>query len=75
MLGYLLLRRLQRRWARIVAVTGLGLLILAVAFSRIYLGAHWFSDVLGGLAVGTAWLAITVTPLEIVRRRNRLQRP
>lgn len=44
-----------RRWL-VYAVAAL--LICAIALSRLYLGAHWLSDVIGGLSLGLAWVCV-----------------
>lgn len=57
LLAWLLLRRAAPQWQRIGG-GGVIALIAAIACSRVYLGAHWFSDVLGGLSFGVAWIAL-----------------
>ncbi len=49
-------RSLQREW-RWLPYSLAALLIGAVSLSRLYLGVHWLTDVLGSLMLGTAWVA------------------
>jgi undecaprenyl-diphosphatase len=58
-LGLAAAARLARPAARIyVLALGLGL-PLAIGVSRVVLGVHWPSDVLGGWAFGAAWVLLT----------------
>ena len=45
-------------------------MVLLVGLSRMYLGVHYFSDVLGAIAEATAWLALTITAVSTLRRRR-----
>lgn len=49
---------LPRRRQRIGFTAGFALLALGVSLSRVYLGVHWFSDVVGGWAAGLFFLLI-----------------
>jgi membrane-associated phospholipid phosphatase len=47
----------SRNWQSILAGTAV-FIALAVAASRVLLGVHWLSDVIGGLALGWGWFAL-----------------
>ena len=53
-----------------VAVLGAVVIVLLVGFSRICLGLHYLSDVLGAIAAGVAWLALCLTAVETFSRRS-----
>jgi undecaprenyl-diphosphatase len=61
-------------WRLRLMQTGAALvMVVLVALSRIYLGAHYLSDVLAAAAVSCAWLAICITAVSTLRRRRAVR--
>jgi undecaprenyl-diphosphatase len=54
------------RW-RVAFVTVIAGLVALIGISRILLGVHYVSDVVGGWAVGIAWLGLTAFAFELTR--------
>ena len=53
--------------ARIAICVGVGLFIAAIGLTRLYLGVHWATDVIGGWVTGLAWLALCLTVRQLWR--------
>jgi membrane-associated phospholipid phosphatase len=60
---------------RAVLVAAATLWVGAVGLTRIYLGVHWFSDVVAGWLVGGAWLALCVAAWSWWRARTTARGP
>ncbi|MEO8387477.1 phosphatase PAP2 family protein [Polaromonas sp.] len=59
-LGFLafLLSRCETLRIRLLIGAATAIAVTLIAFSRLYLGAHWLSDVVGGICLGLAWIAL-----------------
>jgi len=60
------------RGGKTLVIVSSVVLVLAIGVSRLYLGVHYFSDVVGGYAAGLVWLAACISGVEIARRRAAL---
>jgi undecaprenyl-diphosphatase len=59
----------RSRW-RPAFITAIVTLVVLIGISRILLGVHYLSDVVGAWAVGIAWLGVTATAFELTRRAS-----
>lgn len=74
-LAYLLWRHLSYRYERVGLIMVAIFITLGIGWSRIYLGVHYPSDVIGGYAASGAWLMLSIGLFEgykNLRGRNRL---
>lgn len=62
-MGYILAKEFPQCRGRIFALTVI--LIIAIGFSRLYLGVHWPTDVVAGYAIGLVWLIACINRLEL----------
>ena len=68
-LAYVLMRTLPPRWHVAIAVLAAGA-AFSVGASRIFLEAHFATDVMAGFASGTAWLTACILGLEMARQQG-----
>lgn len=67
-IAYILWTKVKSKW-RFPLVFLLIALIVSIGISRIYLGVHYASDVLGGFSAGLAWLAVFIQLSKYVHKK------
>lgn len=61
LISYYLFTVFKKRWQKISVIAIFFTLILAIGFSRIFLGLHWASDIIAGWFLGFSILIFTLT--------------
>lgn len=64
----LIVRQIGTAW-RWGLVSSVVLIAFIIGFSRLYLGAHWLSDVLGGYLIGIIW--VTIVGIAYLRKVDK----
>lgn len=64
-----LVATLYPRYARLAYSIGF-LLIVLIGFSRLYLGVHWPTDIVGGYAIGILWITICISLLRLQKLKQ-----
>ena len=62
---YFIYKKVEDKRVRNVLMILIGLLILAIGFSRIYLGVHFASDVIGGFLISIIYLVCAIKLLNL----------
>ncbi len=69
-LGVMLTRAFSRRHVKAFVLGAAIVIALLIGTTRVYLGAHWASDVLAGWSVGAAWaMALWLVAYAVERRQ------
>jgi membrane-associated phospholipid phosphatase len=76
-LGALAYIALRQKWpwsTKTATLATILTLIVLVGLSRVYLGVHWASDIVGGWSAGTVWLSAAVVAFEMLLRLRQRRR-
>lgn len=74
--AYLVVLGRRHLLSKLLVASAVGVFVLAMGLSRVWLGHHWLTDVMAGWLIGLGWLATVVTGHRVkvtLGRRSRVE--
>lgn len=60
LLVYFLVSKINSKFFRKVFILGVSLITILSSLTRVYLGVHWFSDVIAGMVIALVWVVFVI---------------
>ena len=57
---YLIYKKISNKFIKYILITLISLLVICIGISRIYLGVHYTTDVIGGIIIGIIYLSFFI---------------
>lgn len=67
---YLIYKYVKNKYIKWISIVVLSLLICTIGISRIYLGVHYTSDVLGGFLLSISYLVVYISLIKNLKIKN-----
>jgi len=71
--AYLTCLLVHRTWVRTAVILACGTFAVAMGLSRVFLGHHWFTDVLAAWALGLAWAGMVILAHRVFHIARRVR--
>ena len=64
-ISYLIYKYVKNKLIKTILISSIFILIILIGFSRIYLGVHYLSDIIGGFLLSIAYLMIFINSINL----------